>query len=124
MDYGLPMNPFFIKIPNCWLEQTNWVDKYSGIWGIFGQTISTHFGTVSPLSIFSIVQTLFLQKIKPFFNDIPNLWGIWGIFGQTISIHLGTVSPLFMGKWILLFFLQKWYFVTKIVLTYCEKNIF
>ena len=42
--------------------QTNWADKFWGIWGIFGQTISTHFGTVSPLSMFSIIQPLFLQK--------------------------------------------------------------
>ena len=31
---------------------------------IFGQTISTHFGTVSPLSMFSIIQPIFLQKIS------------------------------------------------------------
>ena len=29
--------------------------KFFCIWGIFGQTVSTHFGTVSPLSIFSII---------------------------------------------------------------------
>ena len=29
------------------LGQTNWADKFWGISGIFGQTISTHFGTVS-----------------------------------------------------------------------------
>ena len=27
------------------LGQTNWADKFWGIWGIFGQTISTHFGS-------------------------------------------------------------------------------
>ena len=27
-----------------------------------GKTISTHFGAVSPLSIFSIIQPIFLQK--------------------------------------------------------------
>ena len=46
------------------LGQTNWADKFWGIWGIFGQTISTHFGTVSPWSMFSIIQPLFLQKTK------------------------------------------------------------
>ena len=35
------------------------------IWGIVGQTISTQFGTASPLSMFSIIQPLFLQKTKP-----------------------------------------------------------
>ena len=44
------------------LGQTNWADKFWGIFGIFSQTISTYFGTVSPLSMFSIIQPLFLQK--------------------------------------------------------------
>ena len=39
-------------------------DKIWGIWVIFGQTISTQFGTVSPLSIFFVIQPLFLQKIS------------------------------------------------------------
>jgi hypothetical protein len=46
------------------LGQTNWADKLWGIWGMFGPTISTHFGTVSPLSMFSNIQPLFLQKTK------------------------------------------------------------
>ena len=48
-DYGRPMKPFFIEIPNF----CAWADKF---WGIFGQFISTHFGTVNPLSMFSINQ--------------------------------------------------------------------
>ena len=48
--------------------QTKWANKFWGIWGIFRQTISTHFGTVSPLSMFSIIQPLFLQKTKPFIS--------------------------------------------------------
>jgi hypothetical protein len=34
-----------------------------GILGIFGQTISAHFDTVSPLSMFQIIQPLLLQEI-------------------------------------------------------------
>ena len=49
------MKPFFIKIPNFWA----WADKFWGIWGIFGQYISTQFGTVSPLSMFSNNQPLY-----------------------------------------------------------------
>ena len=50
------------------LRQTIWADKFWGIWGIFDRFISsTHFGTVSPLSMFSIDQPLFLQKTKPLF---------------------------------------------------------
>ena len=54
------MKPFFIEIQNFWVGQTDWADKFWGIWGIFGQTISTHFCTVNLLFIFSIIQPLFL----------------------------------------------------------------
>ena len=30
-DYGCPMKPFFIEIPNFWA----WADKFWGIWGVF-----------------------------------------------------------------------------------------
>ena len=40
------------------LGQTNWADKFWGTFGIFGWTISTYFGTVSPLSMFSISQSI------------------------------------------------------------------
>ena len=63
MDYGRPMKPFFIEIPNFW----TWANQFWGIRGILGQTISTHFSTVSPLSMFSINQSLFLQKTKPLY---------------------------------------------------------
>jgi hypothetical protein len=55
------------------LELTNWADKFWGIWGIFDQFISTHFGTVSPLSMFSINQPLFLQKVNLYIH-IPNIY--------------------------------------------------
>ena len=48
------MKPFSIEM--FWA----WADKL-GIWGIFGQTISTQFGTLSPLPLFSIIQPLFLH---------------------------------------------------------------
>ena len=65
-DHGLwtPNEAFFsLKSRTFGLGQTNWADKFWGIWGIFGHTINTHFGTVSPLSMFSIIQPLFLQKL-------------------------------------------------------------
>ena len=72
-DYGRSMKPFFIEIPNFWA----WIDKSWGIWGIFGRFISTHdFGTVSPLSMFSINQPLFLQKPKPLYPNPKYLLGI------------------------------------------------
>ena len=39
---------FPLKSRTFGLGQTYWADKFWGIWGIFGQTISTHFGKVSP----------------------------------------------------------------------------
>jgi hypothetical protein len=58
------------------LGHTNWTNKFCGIWDIFGQTISTHFGTVSLLSMFSIIQPLFLQKTKPLYPHHKYLFGI------------------------------------------------
>jgi hypothetical protein len=55
------------------LGQIIWADKFWGILGIFGQFISTHFGTVGPLSMFSINQPLFLQKTK-LYIQIPNIY--------------------------------------------------
>ena len=46
-----PNEAFFIEIPNCWA----WADKFWGLWGIFGQFISTHFGRVNPLPIISTI---------------------------------------------------------------------
>ena len=42
------------KPQNFRLGQRIWEDNFWGIWGIFGRFISTDFGTVSSLSIFSI----------------------------------------------------------------------
>ena len=44
-DYGCPMKPFFIKIPNFWA----WADEFCSMY------------VVAP----SLVLTLFLQKAKP-----------------------------------------------------------
>ena len=52
------------------LGQTIWADKFMGIWGIFVRFIITHFGTVSLLSMFSINETIFLQKLI----QIPNIY--------------------------------------------------
>ena len=56
------MKLFLLKSKTFGLGQTNWANKFWCIWGIFGRITSTHFGTVSPLSMFSIIQLLCLQK--------------------------------------------------------------
>ena len=68
------MKPFFIKTQTFGPRQTNWADKFWGIWGIFSQCFNSHFGTVSPLSMFSINQPLFLQKKPSLYIQIPNTW--------------------------------------------------
>jgi hypothetical protein len=68
-DYERQMKHFFIKIPNFWA----WADKF---WGIFGQSINTHFGTVNSFPMFSIDQPLFLQKTKPLYPNHKYLFGI------------------------------------------------
>ena len=76
-DYGSPMKPFFLlKSQTFGIRQTNWADKLWGIWDIFGRTISAHFGTVSPLSMFSIIQPLLFQKTKPLYPHPKYLFGI------------------------------------------------
>jgi hypothetical protein len=71
------MKPFFIEIPNFWAWADNLADKFWDICGILGRFISTHFGTVSPLSMFFINQPLFLQKTKPLYPNPKYLFVIW-----------------------------------------------
>ena len=63
---------FFHRNPNFW----TWADKFRGIWGIFGQTIITNFGNVSPLSMFSLIQPLFSQKTKPLYPHPKYFFGM------------------------------------------------
>ena len=57
-DYGRSMKPSSIKIPNFWA----WADKFWGIWCIFDQFSSTHFGAVSLLSMFSAKKHYFYKS--------------------------------------------------------------
>ena len=82
-DYGRPMKPFFfIEMQKFWA----WVDKF---WGIFDQTISIHFGTVSPLSMFFIIQ--FYKKLS-LYSHIPNIYLGLGFGPQRIG-DLAFVCP-------------------------------
>ena len=69
-DYG---RLFSLKSRTFGPGQTNWADKFWGNWGIFRQNISTHFGTVSPLYMFFIIQPLFLHKLS-FYINIPSIY--------------------------------------------------
>ena len=80
--------------------QSNWADKFWGIWSIFSQTISTHFGTVSPLSMFSIIPLFnhyFYHKLSLCIH-IPNIYfGLGFEFGpQRLGIQASCArSPCF-----------------------------
>ena len=81
------MKSFFIEIQNFW------AGKFWGIWGIFHQIISTHFGTVILLSMFSIIQPLFLQKLS-LYIQIPNInLGLGFEFGPKRIMDLAIVCP-------------------------------
>ena len=58
------MMPFFIEI------QTNWA------FGVFLANLSAPILVVSPLSMFSIIQPLFLQKAKPLYPHPKYLFWI------------------------------------------------
>ena len=64
---------FSLKSRTFVLGQTNCADNFWVIWSIFSQTISTHFVTVSPLSMFFIIQQFFLQKNLSLYIHIPNI---------------------------------------------------
>ena len=66
---------FSLKYQTFGLGQTIWADKFWGICGTFCLFISTHFGTASPLPMFSINHWLFLQK-KPLYPNPKYLFGI------------------------------------------------
>ena len=97
-DNGHPMKLFFIKIPNFGLGQTIRADKWD-IWGIFGQFISTYFGMVSPLSMFSNNRPLFLIFL---YIQIPNIYfGLELELGPQRIMDLAFVCPYSMSLHIL-----------------------
>ena len=64
-----PNEAFFHRNPKLFgLGQTIWAEIFCAIWGILGRFVSTHFGTVSPLSMFFIKSTIiFTKKTKPLY---------------------------------------------------------
>ena len=91
-DYERPL-----KSRTFGLGQTNWAYKFWGIWGIFGQTIfSTHFGTMSSLSMLSIIQPLFFFKKLKLYIHISNSYlelGLGFEFGAHKIRDLAFVCP-------------------------------
>ena len=72
-DYGHPERVFFLlKYQTFGLGQINWTENFGLFWGV----IITNFCTVTPLSMFSTIQPLFLQKIKPLYPHPKYLFEI------------------------------------------------
>ena len=95
---------FSFKCRSFGLGQTNQADKFLGIWVIFGRTISTHFGTVSPLSIFSIFNH-FYKKLC-LYIPIPNIYLRLGFEFelQRIRVFSHRVSVVRVQCWFRIFF--------------------
>ena len=86
---------FFQKSLTFGLGRTFWEKHFWGLWSIFGRTISTHFGNVSTLSIFSIIQPLFLQKTKllypiHIYSFGSGIW-IWAANNLKFSLRVSVV---------------------------------
>ena len=77
-------------------HRTKWVQiNFRTLWGIFEQFISTYVGTMSmsPLSMFSINQPLFLQKLSLYIPN-PNIYLGLGLEFRTQRIRdLVIVCP-------------------------------
>ena len=90
----MPNEAFFIEIQNFWTWADKWADKFWGIWGIFCQTISTHFGTVSPSSsMFFIIQPLFLHKTQPLLSTSQIFICDWDLNLNLNRKELAFVCP-------------------------------
>ena len=86
MDYGRPM-PKLLGLGR------QFGQIYLDILGIFGRFISTHFVTVSLLSMLFINQPLTLQNTKPFYIQIPNMY-TWDLdLNVNLDRNLAIVCP-------------------------------
>ena len=90
-----PERAFFQKSQTFGLWQTFWDEIFWSIWGNLGQIISIHFGTVSSLSMFFIIQPLFLQKTNPWYpTPIYLFWSgiwIWAAKNLRLSLRVSVV---------------------------------
>ena len=102
------MSLFFIEIQNFGLGQTNWANQFWGIWGIFG--------TVSPLFMFSITQSLLLQKTKPLFPHPKYLGRKLLGFNLRVSIVCVSINDITFDWSAVLLLVKKSYILVYILL--------
>ena len=91
-DYGHPERLFFKNLELLVLGRHFGLTFFWGIWGIFGQTISTRCGTCP---CFPFIQPLFLQKTKPLYPTPKYLFGngilIWAAKNSKFSLRVSVV---------------------------------
>ena len=56
------------------LGRTNLEDKFWDIWDVSCQSICVHFGTLNPLSMYSINQPLHMSTKISLYIHIPNIY--------------------------------------------------
>ena len=89
-DHGRPMKPF----QNFWAKADNWADKFWGIWGIFGQVISTDLLQWVPCPYFLLFNHYFYKKLSLYIH-ISNMYlGLGFEFGPQRIRDLAFVCPL------------------------------
>ena len=97
------MKLFSSKSQTFGLGQTNWADKFWGIWDVFGRFISTHVGTVSPLSMFSInfeIAPCGSHFLLIHFTSIDRKKIINSVTKMTIFPHGGKAEIFLFAKYV------------------------
>jgi hypothetical protein len=69
MDYGRPIKPFFIEIPDFWA----WVDKFRGIWCIFARLWASILVLGVPCPCFPLFNHYFYKKLSLYIH-ITNIY--------------------------------------------------
>ena len=96
------------------------IQIWNDTWRLFFFSINSAFIIISFLCK-KIVCTFFYWSCKTQPISISDIWSDSNIlWNEEFSILIFSGCNV----WISFFYSRKWYFVTKIVLTYCEKELF
>ena len=87
MEYERPMKPFFIEIPNFWAGADKLGSKF---WGIFSQTIISHFVLCCESLVHVYHYSIIISTIL--YIQIPNIY-LGFEFGPQRIRDLAIVCP-------------------------------
>ena len=96
-DYGCPMKPFFNDIPYFWAIWTDRPNKFLGICGILGRTISPKFGTVSESFVHDFRHSVFFYKTQNIFQRRKNFGNYPSCIRNLWSFAYVLFSPAVFG---------------------------